>query len=94
MKHIGGSGHKILEVIKGNVDAYFYDKPGTKRWDTCGPEALLISAGGILTDLKGDLYLYNNEEVGNVRGNFAMMYCEKHKELVEITKNFEINKIE
>lgn len=92
MKHIGGSGHKIMEVIKGNVDGYFYDKPGTKRWDTCAPEALLISGGGVLTDLKGDYYLYNKDEVGNLRGNFAMMDRIKHKELLETTKHFEINK--
>ena len=42
----------------GNADIYFYEKPGTKRWDTCAGEALLESVGGYLTDIDGQAYKY------------------------------------
>ena len=31
---------------------------GAKRWDTCGPEAILVAAGGRFTDLDGALIDY------------------------------------
>jgi fructose-1,6-bisphosphatase/inositol monophosphatase family enzyme len=40
------------------ISRYFYEKSGTKRWDTCAGEALLKSIGGYLTDLNGNSYEY------------------------------------
>lgn len=57
-----GSGYKILSVIEGVNDAYLYPQPGTKRWDTCAPEAILRSLGGTLTDSFGQDIDYSRTE--------------------------------
>ncbi|PRP78058.1 hypothetical protein PROFUN_00915 [Planoprotostelium fungivorum] len=50
---VGGAGYKCLLVLRGEIDAYFFPIPGTKKWDTCGPEAIIKSAGGSFTDAHG-----------------------------------------
>ena len=50
---VGGSGYKALKVIDGSQDVYLYPQRGTKKWDSCAPEAIVRSAGGILTDCLG-----------------------------------------
>ena len=52
--HIGGAGGKMLRLLQGDVDLYFHPSPGTKKWDTCAPQALLCSAGGVLSDMYGN----------------------------------------
>lgn len=47
----GGCGYKVLQIIEGVADAYVFATPGTKKWDSCAPEALLRSCGGTLTDI-------------------------------------------
>ena len=47
----GGSGYKVMQVIEGNHDVYIYPRLGTKKWDSCAPEAILRSVGGTLTCL-------------------------------------------
>lgn len=58
LMHAGGAGHKVLCVIEGEADVYIYPRNGTKRWDTCAPEAILRSLGGSLTDIFGRDYSY------------------------------------
>jgi len=53
----GGAGYKIFLVISGQVDL-FANETGTKKWDTCAPEALLLASGGHFTDLTGENYPY------------------------------------
>lgn len=47
--------------MEGRAHAYVFASPGCKKWDTCAPEAVLESIGGILTDLDGNYYKYNKE---------------------------------
>jgi hypothetical protein len=59
---VGGAGNKVITVISGEYDAYFYPQTGTKRWDTCAPEALLRIAGGHLVDASTGLrYTYGRD---------------------------------
>lgn len=37
----GGCGNKVVLVLNGIADVYIYPSSGTKKWDTCAPEALL-----------------------------------------------------
>ena len=39
--------------MEGEADAYIFPSSGTKKWDTCAPEAILVAAGGELTDIYG-----------------------------------------
>jgi 3'-phosphoadenosine 5'-phosphosulfate (PAPS) 3'-phosphatase len=45
--------------MQGIADAYVYPAPGTNRWDTCAPEALLRLRGGVLTDMRGQRLVYD-----------------------------------
>lgn len=58
---VGGAGNKVLLVIEGRAHAYVYPSAGCKKWDTCGPEAVLRANGGILTDISGNRILYHKE---------------------------------
>ena len=62
----GGAGYKVLTVIDGLADCYIYPRDGTKRWDTCAPEAILRSLGGKLTDVFGKDYDYARNELNVV----------------------------
>ncbi|XP_057314954.1 3'(2'),5'-bisphosphate nucleotidase 1-like [Hydractinia symbiolongicarpus] len=55
----GGCGYKVLQVIEGIADAYVFATPGTKKWDTCAPEAVLIAMGGMLTDIRNERIDYS-----------------------------------
>ena len=57
---VGGSGHKVLLLLEGLAHAYVFASPGTKKWDTCAPEAILHASGGKLTDLHGNQYQYGS----------------------------------
>ncbi|XP_065661519.1 3'(2'),5'-bisphosphate nucleotidase 1 [Hydra vulgaris] len=48
---VGGCGFKVLQVIEGSADAYVFATPGTKKWDTCAPEAIISAMGGCVTDM-------------------------------------------
>nr|CAH8869846.1 unnamed protein product [Trichobilharzia regenti] len=53
----GGSGYKVISVIKGDADLYVHPS-STRRWDVCAAQAILESAGGRLTGLDGSLLEY------------------------------------
>lgn len=95
---VGGAGYKALLVLEGEhsqftfirlsassgkADVYVFATKGTKRWDTCAPEALLRAAGGELTDTKGRPYQYFQEsEVQNLDGLIATL--QDHNKFVEL----------
>jgi inositol polyphosphate 1-phosphatase len=47
-----GAGHKILKVITGEADLYLLSKNTTYKWDTCAPQAILLSSNGVLINLR------------------------------------------
>ena len=51
--NMGSVGLKIGLVAENARDLYVYTGSRTKLWDTCGPEAILVAAGGRITDLDG-----------------------------------------
>lgn len=57
----GGAGNKVLRVIEGDAHAYVFASPGTKKWDTCAPEAVLVAMGGALTDMQGNKIRYDKD---------------------------------
>jgi len=87
---VGGAGHKALLVLEGRVDAYVFPTPGTKKWDTCAPEAILRSVGGTLTDIQGRSYRYfPNSEAANRDGVLCSRWdASKHQTmLVDVLRN-------
>lgn len=50
----GSVGVKIARVAMGAADLYVHGGGGIKSWDLCGPEAVLVAAGGRATTLDGE----------------------------------------
>lgn len=56
-------------IAAGARDLYVSPATKTKAWDTCAPEAILVPAGGRLSDLFGTEIDYN--ELAHPRGLLA-----------------------
>lgn len=70
---VGGSGYKALLVLLGEVDAYVYASKGTKRWDTCAPDAIIQAAGGNVTDVLGKPIQYDYDVDHNYMNNTGIL---------------------
>merc|ERR1712217_785823 len=57
----GGAGGKVLMILEGGADSYVHYSKGTKKWDTCAPQALLECIGGTITEPNGDKLDYSNK---------------------------------
>ncbi|KAG8335564.1 3'(2'),5'-bisphosphate nucleotidase 1 [Homalodisca vitripennis] len=76
---VGGAGHKVMLLMEGKAHAYVFASGGTKRWDTCAPEAILHAAGGKLTDLHGNTYSYAKDTShANSGGVLATAHSDEH----------------
>jgi 3'(2'), 5'-bisphosphate nucleotidase len=69
--NIGGVGLKVALVAEGSRDLYVYPGGRTKKWDSCAPEAILIAAGGQLTDTYGAPLSYQEPDLNNGGGLVA-----------------------
>jgi len=49
----GSVGFKIGEVLGGRAHVYLHCGGGTKWWDSVAPAAILLAAGGTVTDAQG-----------------------------------------
>jgi len=67
----GSVGVKIGLIAEQQADLYLHLSPSTKQWDTCGPEIILVEAGGRLTDLFGQPIRYNGVRIDNRNGIVA-----------------------
>lgn len=83
---VGGAGHKVLLVVEGQAHSYVFASNGCKRWDTGAPEALLIAAGGVFTDVFGDRIDYHQRADNNYQnylGVVASASQEIHSTIIE-----------
>ena len=67
----GSVGVKVGLICERQCDLYIHLSSRTKQWDTCAPEAILRGAGGQLTDLWGQPYRYNTDNIENRNGVVA-----------------------
>jgi 3'(2'), 5'-bisphosphate nucleotidase len=81
----GSVGVKVARVATGRADLYVHDGGGAKRWDTCGPEAILRAAGGRFTDLRGDPIVYAGDDLV-VRGGLVASNGRFHDVTVEAAR--------
>lgn len=68
---IGSVGLKLGLIAMGERDLYVNPWPKCKAWDTCAPEAILVAAGGTLTDTRGGAIRYDEPELRRTRGLVA-----------------------
>ena len=59
----GSVGMKVARLVTGEADLYIHLGPGIKLWDACAPDAILRSAGGLMTDPAGAPIDYGAESV-------------------------------
>jgi 3'(2'), 5'-bisphosphate nucleotidase len=64
---LGSVGLKVGLVAQGTCDLYVATTVA-KEWDVCAPHALLLEAGGTLTNLCGERPVYNQAGVAECRG--------------------------
>jgi 3'(2'), 5'-bisphosphate nucleotidase len=69
--NVGSIGVKVAMVADARRDLYVYPGSRTKIWDTCGPEAVLLAAGGRITDVHGRPLIYTDTELTNRSGIVA-----------------------
>jgi 3'(2'), 5'-bisphosphate nucleotidase len=69
--NIGSVGLKLGLIALGERDLYVNPSSKSSAWDTCAPEALLVEAGGRITDLAGAPLVYDHPELRNERGLLA-----------------------
>jgi len=81
----GSVGVKVSRVITGRADLYVHNGDGIKRWDTCGPEAILRAAGGRFTDLRGAPIVYAGDDLV-VRGGLVASNGLFHDATVEAAR--------
>ena len=60
-QNVGSVGVKLCMIAAGLRDLYVNPATRTKAWDTCAPEAILVPAGGRLSDLFGSPLDYTRE---------------------------------
>lgn len=81
---VGGCGHKTMMVVEGKCDAYVFPSPGTKKWDSCAGDAIIREAGGLMTDVNGELLTYDSfENYRNKLGLVVTMCSEMHKTIID-----------
>src|SRR5690606_10758025 len=76
--HIGGAGYKVMNLVESIADVYCYPVKGTKKWDTCAPEAILRYFGGYLTDSYGKEIDYSDTKNVHNSGILATRKKEDH----------------
>ena len=62
---------KAARVAEGVGEIYLHASIGTKLWDSCAPEAILIAAGGSFSDCDGKPLVYDKNHLRNERGILA-----------------------
>jgi 3'(2'), 5'-bisphosphate nucleotidase len=69
--NVGSIGVKVAMVSDARRDLYVYPGSRTKIWDTCAPEAILLAAGGRMTDVRGQPLRYTDPDLTNGGGIVA-----------------------
>jgi 3'(2'), 5'-bisphosphate nucleotidase len=68
---VGGAGNKVLRMVEGHTDGYFYNhsgniffgkKLGFAKWDTAPCDVMVECLGGKSTGLLGKVYGYDGKE--------------------------------
>lgn len=82
VSRMGSVGLKVGWLAQGACDLYLATKIA-KEWDICAPHALLLEAGGVLTNLCGEPLTYNKADVAECRGLIGSN-GQAHRRIVEI----------
>jgi len=63
-----GSSLKVTEIASGDAEVFVTSTNKMKQWDTCASNCIISEAGGKMTDLSGNEFSYNTENVFHENG--------------------------
>lgn len=90
--YIGGAGNKAMRLLSGEYDLVIFNFK-TSLWDTCATSAVVMAAGGTVTDLYGEPLDHSppddEEGLGNKRGVMMSRPGVPHSELAEMFGNLD-----
>jgi 3'(2'), 5'-bisphosphate nucleotidase len=81
----GSVGLKVGLLAERRADLYIHLSPRTKLWDTCAPQIILEEAGGRMTDLFGEEFRYDIEDLQN-HGGIVATNGKVHDEVIKRLK--------
>ena len=79
----GSVGLKCGLIARTESDLYLHPAPGHKEWDLCAPEAILVGAGGKMTDCWGRALRYNKADVHN-HGGLVASNGRAHRRIISL----------
>ena len=82
-----GSSLKACFVAEGKGEFNFNPSPKTQEWDICASDIIVHEAGGIFSDIKGNIISYNKKDTSNLNGYLASNSLVYNKVIKEIKKN-------
>jgi 3'(2'), 5'-bisphosphate nucleotidase len=83
---LGSVGLKVGAICEGLAHLYIHAGNRTHLWDTCGPEAILLEAGGRMTDIFSLPLQYRSRELRNPDGLIASNAA-IHDRAVQVTQS-------
>lgn len=79
---VGSVGVRMTSVARGLADAYVQAPGKTKMWDTGPPHALVLAAGGKVTDLRGRPLNFDEPPITHPHGVIACA-ASQHETILE-----------
>lgn len=78
----GSAGLKICLIAEQEADIYINSSDKTAEWDICAADVILSEAGGKITDMSGDAFVYNRDNYINLNG-FVCTNSLLHDEIIK-----------
>jgi 3'(2'), 5'-bisphosphate nucleotidase len=66
--YMGSIGVKLGLIAEGKAEGYINTSDKTFEWDICASDLILREAGGKVTDLRDEKFIYNRKNPRNVKG--------------------------
>ena len=89
VSRIGSIGVKLGLIAEGKAEGYVNMSDKTCQWDICAPEIILREAGGQVTDLKDQYFVYNRQEIRNPNGIAASNKAIHHEIIQKLQQTIE-----
>ena len=83
----GSVGLKFMQIAHQKAHFYVNSSNDTKAWDLAAPELLLKEAGGEVTDLSGNEFVYDLKGYVHRNGIFASYNKLLHKQILGLHNN-------
>ncbi len=82
----GSVGLKLMAMAEGKAHYYLNDSNSTKAWDIAAPELLFVEAGGSVSDLRGQPFLYDPQQPFHHHGLLASVDADTHAKILDIVR--------